>query len=179
MASTPMLGAIYMFGGNFEPRGYAFCHGQLLGISQNAALFSLLGTTYGGDGIQTFALPDLQGRAPIGTGTGAGLPTVIEGEKAGVQSVTILTSNMPAHNHLINASSQPAAAGAPSAAFLANSGTGLTGGLPVYITGVTPDSQLASQSVSVAGGSIPLDIQTPYLGVNFIIALAGFFPSRG
>ncbi len=179
MASTPMLGAIYMFGGNFAPNGYAFCQGQLLPISQNAALFSLLGTTYGGDGIRTFALPDLQGRVPVGMGNGAGLQPIVEGEKAGVQNVTILTSNMPAHNHLINASSQPASVGAPAAAFLANSGNSQSGGLPIYISGVTPDSQLAPQSVSVVGSSIPLNIQNPYLGVNFIIAMVGFFPSRG
>ena len=179
MASTPMLGAIYMFGGNFAPNGYAFCQGQLLAISQYAALFSLLGTTYGGNGVQTFGLPDLQGRAPVGMGTGAGLPTITEGQKSGQNSVTILTGNMPTHNHLINASSQPASLGAPSGAFLSNSGNSQSGGLPVYLSGVTPDSQLASTTVSVAGGSTPLTIQNPLLGVNFIIALVGFFPSRG
>jgi microcystin-dependent protein len=178
MASTPMLGAIFMFGGNFAPNGYAFCQGQLLAISSNAALFAVLGTTYGGNGTTTFGLPDLQGRAPVGIGTGAGLPTITEGEKAGQLSVTILASNMPAHNHLINASSQPASLGAPSGAFLSNSGNSQSGGLPVYISGVTPDKQLAPTTVSVAGSSLPLSIQNPFLGVNFIIALVGIFPTR-
>jgi microcystin-dependent protein len=168
-----------MFGGNFAPNGYAFCQGQLLAISSNAALFAVLGTTYGGNGTTTFGLPDLQGRAPVGIGTGAGLPTITEGEKAGQNSVTILASNMPAHNHLINASSQPASLGAPSGAFLSNSGNSQSGGLPVYISGVTPDKQLAPTTVPVAGSSLPLSIQNPFLGVNFIIALAGIFPTRG
>ena len=99
MASEPYLAGIFLFAGNFAPRGYALCQGQLMSIAQNSALFSLLGTYYGGDGQTTFGLPNLQGRAPVGTGQGPGLPMVNLGEQGGAQSVTLTTSQMPAHNH--------------------------------------------------------------------------------
>ena len=99
MASEPLIGSIFLFAGNFAPRGYASCNGALLSISQNAALFSILGTTFGGNGTTTFGLPDLQGRSPIGAGSGAGLSPVQLGEKAGSQTVTLTSANVPAHNH--------------------------------------------------------------------------------
>src|SRR5262245_24305688 len=104
MASDPYLGCIFMFAGNFAPNGYAYCNGQLLAISQNTALFSLLGTTYGGDGRTTFALPDLRGRAPIGFGQGPGLPNYDLGSVVGSPSVTLTTSQLPAHSHPVQAS---------------------------------------------------------------------------
>src|SRR5579872_6318106 len=104
MASQPYLGAIFLFAGNFAPRGYLLCQGQILSISQNAALFSILGTTYGGNGTTTFALPDLRGRAPIGEGNGPGLNPVSLGQASGSNSVSILSNNMPIHNHLIGVS---------------------------------------------------------------------------
>ena len=104
MASQPYLGAIFIFAGNFAPRGFALCQGQLLSISQNTALFSILGTTYGGNGTSNFALPDLQGRAPIGQGNGAGLSPITLGEFSGVNATSILISNLPQHNHLVNVS---------------------------------------------------------------------------
>src|ERR1700693_3176914 len=103
MASQPYLGAIFMFAGNFAPRGFQLCQGQLLSIQQNPALFSILGTTYGGNGTTTFQLPDLRGRVPVGEGSGPGLTPVVLGQAAGAQNVTILTSNMPAHSHSLMA----------------------------------------------------------------------------
>src|SRR5215510_14547912 len=99
--SEPFLGEIIMFGGNFAPRGWAKCQGQLMSISQNSALFSILGTTFGGDGVTTFGIPDLRGRSPLGDGTGPGLAPMVLGEIAGVESKTLLTTNMPAHNHAV------------------------------------------------------------------------------
>lgn len=181
------LGLITIFAGNFAPRGWAFCQGQILSIAQNTALFSLLGTTYGGNGQTTFALPDLRGRVPTGTGQGPGLPPVNQGEIAGSPTTTLLITNMPAHNHTATASSSTAAstsAGtlqAPTASSLlaqsnqrdaqyieaANAGTTvLLGGGQTNVT------------VGIAGGSQPISILQPYLGLNFIIALEGIYPSR-
>ena len=106
MASSPILGCIFIFAGNFAPRGYALCQGQIMSIQQNTALFSLLGTTYGGNGTTTFALPDLRGRAPIGTGTGPGLSPINEGQLGGANSASILIANMPSHSHALNASTK-------------------------------------------------------------------------
>ena len=178
MASQAYLGAIFLFAGNFNPRGFMLCQGQLLSIAQNTALFSILGTTYGGNGQTTFALPDLRGRVPVGQGAGPGLTPVQLGEVQGQQNVTILTSNMPAHNHLVNTSSQPAAAAAPGNSYLANSGNAQSGGVPVYISNVAPDSTLNPQSVSVVGNSVPINVLNPSVGLNYIIAVQGIFPSR-
>src|SRR5689334_14491352 len=132
MSDTPLLASIAIFAGNFAPRGWALCNGQILPIAQNTALFSLLGTTYGGNGQTTFALPDLRGRAPIGTGQGPGLSNVDLGQVGGTENVTLLTSNMPMHNHSLNASSAAADVGAPGATVvLANSGDSRSGGVPI------------------------------------------------
>jgi microcystin-dependent protein len=178
MASQPYLGAIFIFAGNFAPRGYQLCQGQLLAISQNAALFSILGTTYGGNGVSTFGLPDLRGRAPIGAGAGPGLSTIVEGEAAGVENVSILVSNMPAHNHLINASNAGGGLASPQNAFLAQPLDANQGPTTTYNTAVAPAVTMAPTSVSVTGSNIPLNIQNPYLGINYIIAMEGLFPSR-
>ena len=178
MASQPLLGAIFLFAGNFAPRGYQLCQGQLLPISQNAALFSILGTTYGGNGTSTFALPDLRCRAAVGQGQGPGLSTVVLGEMAGVQSVTVLNANMPNHNHLINVSSS--AGGQPNAPGNFLAGTVDSTGNPYTTYNTTPDGgkTLNTGAVSLSGGSQPLEIQNPYLGLNYIIAMVGIFPSR-
>jgi len=181
MASQPYLGAIFIFAGNFAPRGYQLCQGQLLAISQNAALFSILGTTYGGNGTTNFALPDLQGRAPIGQGNGAGLSPVVLGEKAGVNSLTILSSNMPAHNHLINCDSNandttnlsPASGFVSAQATTGQGGTGVTNFSPG-----PANATMAPTSVSIVGQSQPINVQNPILGVSYIIAMVGIFPSR-
>lgn len=174
----PYIGAIFMFAGNFAPRGYALCQGQLLSISQNAALFSILGTTFGGNGTTNFALPDLQGRAPIGQGNGAGLSPVQLGQSGGVQNATILTSNMPQHNHLVNVSTASGAQTTPANNFIAPGIDSQQGNVVGFNSSATPGATLAQGSVTFTGNGIPLNIQNPYLGINFIIALVGIFPSR-
>ncbi len=178
MASQPYLGGIFLFAGNFAPRGYMLCQGQVLPISQYTALFSILGVTYGGNGSTNFQLPDLRGRAPIGQGAGTGLNPVNLGDSGGSQNVSILTSNMPSHNHVINASTDPAAQNSPKNNFIGapqDANASPTGG---FNTTATAGATLAPASVSMNGGGLPLGIQNPYLGVNYIIAIEGIYPSR-
>lgn len=174
--SDPFLAEIRMFGGNFAPRGWAFCNGQLVPISQNTALFSLLGTTYGGNGQSTFALPDLQGRAPMHPGNGAGLTPRVIGEEGGETSVTLLSTEMPAHSHAISGAviANSAATGTPNVASL------FTNSSPnsLYANAVGTPVTLAPQAISFAGGSQPHNNVQPYLAVSFIIATQGIFPSR-
>ncbi len=177
MASTPYLGGIFMFAGNFAPRGFALCQGQLMSISQNTALFSILGTTYGGDGIQTFALPDLRGRAPVGAGNGPGLSPVTLGELAGTQNATILTSNLPAHTHSLNASTSAGTQPLPTGNVLASVQDSQGGQSTAYIN-AAPNTPMAPTSIGQTGNGLPISIQSPYLGLNFIIATQGVFPSR-
>ncbi|GGF30446.1 phage tail protein [Flavobacterium limi] len=184
MSTEPFIGEIKIFGFNFAPRGYATCQGQILSIAQNTALFSLLGTYYGGNGQTTFALPDLQGRAPVGQGQGPGLPSYQIGQKAGINSVTILTSNMPAHIHTLNSAKTNIAvntavadANTPEGGYLAtNNSTAL------YSEGAETGKFLAPSAISgttdITGGSLPIDITNPYLTINYSIALEGIFPSR-
>jgi microcystin-dependent protein len=178
---SPFIGSIVLFAGNFPPRGWAFCQGQILAISTNTALFSILGTTYGGNGQTTFALPDLRGRTPIGQGQGPGLSPVTLGEMAGVESVTLITSQIPMHNHLVQVSTATADQASPSGNFLA-SPTGTYGPDPVtvneYTTAATQNATLAATSILPAGGSLPHENRQPFLGLNYIIALQGIFPSR-
>ena len=170
----PFVAEIRMFGFNFAPTGWAQCNGQLLPISQNTALFSLLGTFYGGDGKSTFALPDLQGSAPMHHGQGQGLSLRDLGQVGGAQSVTLLTSEMPAHAHAWQANAAPATLNAPdNGRAMARSSGGTA-----YKAGASPDQQLAFQALAPAGGSLPHNNMQPYLVVNFCIALQGVFPSR-
>jgi microcystin-dependent protein len=178
MASQPYLGAIFMFAGNFAPVGYQLCQGQILSISQNTALFSILGTTYGGNGTSTFALPDLRGRVPVGQGSGPGLSPIVLGESAGTQNVTILSNNMPTHNHTIAVSTAAGAKNSPQNNFLAQTSDSDGNPYPTYNNSATSGATLAPTTVSTAGGSLPISIQNPYLGINFIIAMQGIFPSR-
>ncbi len=174
--SEPFIGEIIMFGGTFAPRGWAFCNGQLMSIAQNSALFSILGTTYGGDGQTTFALPDLRGRVPVhaGDSQGPGLSPVVLGEQAGSPTVTLTASQMPMHNHPVTAN-QNATTTDPSGAFPANDARGT----PVSIYAATSDgTHMNPQMIGLAGNSQPVSIEQPYLGVNFIIALEGIYPSR-
>jgi microcystin-dependent protein len=174
MASQAYIGAIFIFAGNFAPRGFQLCQGQLLAISQNAALFSILGTTYGGNGTTTFALPDLRGRAPIGQGTGPGLSPVVLGQVSGANSVTILTTNMPAHNHSIGCDSGGSANTDPTNGIPGNPGVGQQ---PIYSAGPA-NAKMLPAMVGMTGNSQPLNIQNPILGINYIIATVGIFPSR-
>jgi microcystin-dependent protein len=178
MASQPYLGAIFMFAGNFAPRGFQLCAGQILAISQNTALFSILGTTYGGNGTTTFALPDLRGRAAIGAGDGTGLAPVLLGQQGGNQNVSILASNMPAHNHLVNVSTVLATQASPSNHFLAPPVDSTPAAGTGYNTTATSGATLAPTAVSIAGQGLPISVQNPYLGINYIIAVQGIFPTR-
>lgn len=170
-----------MFAGNFAPRNYQLCQGQLLAISQNAALFSILGTTYGGNGTTTFALPDLRGRMPVGQGAGPGLSPVVLGQLAGVQNATLTINNMPAHNHActvtLNAANDARpATDSPSGAVLDS-----TGGTSIYAAapdGTKMNAGAATAVVANNGGNQPFSVQNPYLGLNFIICTQGIFPSR-
>jgi len=176
MSSEPYIASIVMFAGNFAPRGWAFCAGQILPIAQNTALFSLLGTTYGGNGQTTFALPDLRGRSPVGTGQGPGLTNIDLGEVSGSENVTLLVANMPAHNHLINCDNTGSSALAPSGLLPGLSDDRNTS-VTIY-SGAAPNAQMNPQMVALAGGNQPFPIRDPFLGINFIIALEGIFPSR-
>ena len=178
--STPFIGEIRLFGFNFAPRGWAFCQGQLLSIAQNTALFSLLGTTYGGNGQTTFGLPDLRGRVPVGQGQGPGLPTVTLGEQSGEVNHTLIATEMPAHNHTattqINASGSAGNSTNPSGNFPAVSTT--RDSVYANASGATMNASAGQTTIGNAGGSQPHNNMQPYLGLNFSIALQGIFPSR-
>jgi microcystin-dependent protein len=174
--SEPFIGEIRMFGGNFAPRGWAFCDGQLLSIAQNTALFSLLGTTYGGNGQTTFALPDLRGRVPMHWGAGPGLTPRTLGESSGSETVTLLSSQMPAHNHAIGAHSGQGDTFSPEGAVNAAAVDASQQPLNIYSSSV--NATMAAQTVGVAGGSQPHNNMQPFQCVSFIIALEGIFPSR-
>jgi microcystin-dependent protein len=177
--ANPFVAEIRIFPFNFAPRGWAFCNGQLLPISQNTALFSLLGTTYGGDGRTNFALPNLQGNAPMFWGQGPGLSLHDLGETGGSANVSLLTSQMPAHTHSINCIDGPRVegqSGQPGNAVLVK-----TGGSPAnaYSTGApTPNLYMNANMVGPAGGNQPHNNLMPYLTLNFCIAMQGVFPPR-
>ncbi len=182
--STPFLGQICMFGGTFAPRSWAFCDGQLLAVYQNSALFSLLGTVYGGDGRTNFGLPDMRGRLPLHQGSGPGLSPRAIGSKTGTEDVTLIEAHLPIHTHSLDGTTEQADAQTPDA---------LSGGDPtdkvladasfsIYRAG-TPDSDFDVTAVTetgglAAGGTHSHDNIMPFLCVNFIIALLGVFPSR-
>jgi microcystin-dependent protein len=169
----PFIAEIRVFPFNFAPRGWALCNGQLMPISQNTALFSLLGTTYGGDGRTTFALPNLQGQAPMQPGQGPGLSQRDLGETGGAQSVTLTTQQLPAHSHSWMASAQPAQDRSPGGETFARA----TGG-DLYTTDTSAVVPLASNAVtSTTGGQAHNNMQ-PYLTLNFCIALQGVYPPR-
>ena len=186
----PMLASIMIFAGNFAPRGWSFCDGQLLAISSNTALFSLLGTTYGGDGRTTFALPDLRGRAPIGPRHGPGLSTYALGQRGGVETVTLNLLQIPSHSHTttvtegsaflpVNTTDGDADSTSPAAGVLANTGDDL------YASG-TPNGNYPAAAPVVGtqvvvhpnGGSQWHTNIQPFLSINYIIAMQGYFPSR-
>ena len=174
--ADPFVAEIRIVGFNFAPTGWAFCNGQILPISQNTALFSLLGTTYGGNGQSTFALPDMQGRSPMQPGQGPGLSLRDLGETGGSQTVTLLESEMPLHNHNLNANALPGSAS------LASSNQGLSrsaGGSAYKQAAFGATEALAFQAISPAGSSLPHNNMMPYLTMNFVIALQGVFPPRG
>ncbi len=179
------LGMIKIFAGNFAPRGWLMCNGQILSIAQNTALFSLLGTTYGGDGVTTFALPNFQSRAPIAMGQGPGLSYRVQGEVSGSENNTLLISNLPPHNHQAVLSASNADAGQNAATVGASiatpgslSGRTFTGTLG-YNTS-TPNTVLnpASVTTTVTGQGIPVNNMQPFIAMNYIICTQGLYPSR-
>lgn len=168
----PFIAQIMLFGGNFAPRGWAFCDGQLLPIAQYSALFSILGTTYGGDGRTTFALPDLRGRVPCHAGTGPGLTPRQIGQRFGEEHVTLTAANLPPHSHSLNAAST----GTPGAR--AQNG-GSLGPADIYVPGSeTPNVAMNPASIGSTGSGNSHDNMQPTLCINYIIALEGIFPSR-
>ena len=177
--AEPFIGQIIIFGGNFAIRSYAMCNGQLLSIAQNTALFSILGTTYGGNGQTTFGLPNLQSRVPIHFGQGPGLSPYSLGQQAGTETVTLTSQQMPSHNHLINASEGNGAQQAPGSGFLASGIVPTSGNAAVSNYRNSSDgTTLAPTAVGIAGGNQPHPNIQPYLALNFLIALEGIFPSR-
>lgn len=181
MFIEPYLATVTIFAGNFAPRSWAFCDGSLQSISENTALFALLGTTYGGDGVTTFALPDLRGRSAVGTGQGPGQPNYILGQMAGSENTTLLVTNLPAHNHMVTS-----ATGAPGALNDSSTLNSPQGNVPADVTGryttAAGDSQMAPTvtmaNSPVAGANNPVSNLSPYLAMNYIIAVEGIFPSR-
>jgi microcystin-dependent protein len=176
--SNPFVAEIRIFTGNFAPTGWAQCNGQLLPISQNTALFSLLGTTYGGDGKSNFALPNLQGCAPMQAGQGPGLSLRDLGELGGEQTVTLLQTEMPAHSHTAQATTDLTTPNASPANNIWASGQKGFGN--VYTPSVSGQNvQMNPFGTSIAGGNLPHNNMMPFLGLMFIIALQGVFPARG
>jgi microcystin-dependent protein len=172
--STPYIGEIRMVGFNFAPTGWAFCDGQTLPISQYAALFDLIGTTYGGDGINTFNLPDLQGRFPAHQGSSSHGSSYVIGQSAGSETVTLLISQMPMHNHTAVCAAGGGIAASPFRAFWSTDPQGNTAAY-----NDAPDgSSMASGALAIAGSGLPHENRQPYLGLNFIISLFGVFPSQ-
>lgn len=187
-AQEAFIGEIKMFAGNFAPRSYALTDGQLLSIAQNTALFSILGTTYGGDGRTTFALPDLRGRVPMHAGTGPGLTARTLGERGGVESVTLTTAQLPAHNHTasattsatLHASNSAGTLNSPTGNVLADDGNDRIYSNTAPNVTMSPAAITASTTVTIndTGGNQPHINMQPYTVINFIICLQGIFPSR-
>jgi microcystin-dependent protein len=175
MSGDPVLASIDMFGGNFAPRGWAFCDGQLLSIAQNTALFSILGTVFGGDGRTTFALPDLRGRVPIHQGNGPGLKNYSFGERGGLENVTLTSGQIPSHTHVLNG-----LGGANDSNFLENNYLASNRDVKVYGVKAAGENLAAlnGESIGATGGNQSHTNVQPYLTINFCIATIGIFPSR-
>lgn len=180
--SQPFLAQIALFPYNYAPRGWALCRGQLMSISQNTALFSLLGTYYGGDGKSTFGLPDLQSRVPVGTGQGPGLSPYTIGEETGVERVTLISSENASHNHSLNATTDGAttvtAANNQLANAISGSRTSANLGLIYSSTSNNPNTSLSANAISLTGGNQPHNNIQPYQCLSYCIALQGIYPSR-
>ncbi len=175
---NPFVGQILMVAFNFAPQGWALCNGQLLPIAQNQALFSLLGTQFGGDGRTNFALPNLQGRVPVHQGENSVGGNYVMGMSGGVENVTLLVNNMPSHSHAANCSSTPGPNVNPAKNFWSEVNTGgkKPTASPAYAT--SANAQMAPTAIGATGGNQPVSVAQPFLCVNFIIALQGIFPAR-
>lgn len=178
----PYLGQLLLFGGNFPIRGWATCNGALLSIAQNSALFSILGTVYGGDGRNSFALPDLRGRVVIGQGDGPGLSSYVIGEAAGRETTTLTLPQMPSHNHVLMVNNERSTENVPDqSTFLSQGPTAGEG--PHAVTSniyskAAANTSLNPRSISPSGANQPFSVQQPYLVMNYQIAMQGIFPSR-
>lgn len=181
--TTQYLGQIEAFAFGFAPKGWAFCAGQLLSIQQNTALFALLGTQFGGDGIRTFGLPDLRGRVAISQGTAPSGSSYVIGEQLGSENVTVLSNSMPTHNHTMNIVNNGTTGGAalPGSTVQLASGfdTHPAPGAATPLYGASSGQQVSMQNLGPAGGSQPHGNMMPYMTVNYCISLIGIFPSRG
>lgn len=181
MFTQPYLAQVSIFAGNFAPRGWAFCQGQLMSISENSALFALIGTTYGGDGQETFALPDLRGRVAIHAGNAPGMSTYVLGQMAGTENVTVLAAQLPAHTHpYVSASGNPTANSGPGNVDDPHNAVPAVPGLTMYNTATTSSvmgTTTCTANTPPAGQGLPIPIMSPYLVLNYIIALEGIFPS--
>ncbi|NIF30163.1 phage tail protein [Pantoea sp. Tr-811] len=178
--SEPFIAEIKMFAGGFAPRGYALCNGQQLSVQQNQALYAVIGNLYGGTAPTTLGLPNFGGCTPIGQGTLAGTNTTFAaGGTGGIEAVTLTTSNLPLHNHILKASTGTADHSTPTETSVLASATDPAGSpLKIYGQGAPVDTQMALQAIGNTGQSLPLSVRNPYLSVSFIIALMGIFPSR-
>lgn len=174
--ADPFIAEIRMFAGNFAPNGWALCNGQLMSISQYSALFSVLGTTYGGNGTTTFALPNLQCRVPLHWGNGAGLTPLTIGAVGGTESTTLNITQIPSHSHSVNASSGAADQNSPAGNVWAAQAD--SSGTPIPVFAKTTDSVMSAAAIGTAGGSQAHSNMQPYLAVTYIIALEGLYPSR-
>jgi len=172
MVAEPLLGSIMLFAGTFAPRGWAFCNGQLLPISQNSALFAIIGTLYGGDGRTTFALPDLRGRVPVGVGQGPGLSNYPIGQRTGVEQTFLTTANLPSHSHSLRASSSPGNSNSPEGNVPAVNRDG------ILHYGPAADVSMSSVGITNTGNGQAVNNIQPVLGMHYCIALQGIFPSR-
>lgn len=178
----PLLAMIFAFASNFAPQGFLFCSGQLLAISSNTAVFSLLGTTYGGNGTTSFALPDLRGRVPIGQGQGPGLSNYVLGQASGTENTSILINNLPAHTHSLNVNNATGTTGIPGTTTYLSKGP-VTGSGPaaqvgeIYTT-TAPNTTLSPNAIGLTGSSTPINNIQPYVAISYIIAMNGIFPTR-
>lgn len=173
MASYPYVGEIRIFAGNFAPNGWQFCEGQTLPISENEVLFQLIGTTYGGDGQETFNLPDLRGRVPLHNGTASYGTTFQMAETGGAEEITLSINQIPSHNHVLSATTDLADTSSPANAQFSTNPSGSK-----MYSGSNPTTALNTNSITSIGGSQPHTNFQPYLCVNFIISLFGLFPSQ-
>jgi microcystin-dependent protein len=171
------IAEIRLFAGNFAPRNWAFCNGQIMAISQNTALFSILGTTFGGNGQTTFALPDFRGRFPVGPGQGPGLTNHDLGEVSGSETVTLSTAQMPLHTHTIAVNQNGGTSSNPVNNYLAGGQDATANPIPGYASSAV-GGNLNAAAVGASGSSQPHNNMPPYLGINYIICLFGIFPSR-
>jgi microcystin-dependent protein len=172
------IGMIKIFAGNFAPRGWALCNGQLMSISQYSAVYAILGTMYGGDGISTFALPDLRGRAPIGFGQGPGLSNYAQGQIGGVEGVTLATTQIPSHSHPLNVNNAKAGVAVPTTSNSIAAPVDVNGDPANGFSQAAPNTQISPSSIGVTGGNQPHENRAPYVALNYIICLEGLFPQR-